>query len=267
MLCVPAHEQVFGSFWSEDRFTVVQANPLIRWSNSIRSSMLFTNPKVHRIGHYQFRRSDLIEDTQLNSRHPIGQEHITCSAKRLGHHRLKLTKHIEVQFQRLTIVHIRKITTPPTKRLPSPRSPVNHSYRLAAPAVTRYAPLANPHPPPLSTDRHEVAGGASGKDRPTTQHVVTSISGVSTLSSATDPTTNKGMGAFPFRTLRIQRLTATDRRPTGDQRRDQARARSFSTFHGDWQAVDRTFNHAARGTDRHPASNDSARLRIREKTI
>ena len=75
------------------------------------------DPVVHRVGHDQLRGGALIDDPQLDFRGPVGEEEELAAAIVLGQDGVELGHDVQVQAERLAVVHVRQIAAAPAEGL------------------------------------------------------------------------------------------------------------------------------------------------------
>ena len=127
---------------------------------------------VHRVGHDQLRGGALIDDPHLHFRGPVGQEEELALAIVLGQDGVELGHHVQVQAERLAVVHVRQIAAAPAEGLAAgddlqagrvDRALLEHLQMLRRPILADHARQA---------DRSEEAGRIGKEHGRTAQHVV-----------------------------------------------------------------------------------------------
>ncbi|GBD35730.1 hypothetical protein HRbin36_00845 [bacterium HR36] len=82
-----------------------------------QSLALRFDPQIHGIGKDQLRPRHLFQHTQLQLGARIAQENVRQFPVNCRQSRIEIRQHVQMDFQRIAVIHVGVIPSPPVKRL------------------------------------------------------------------------------------------------------------------------------------------------------
>ena len=115
LLCCP--DQIFFS-GQQFGLAIVEDQTVHPFQEAYEIIACFVNPEVHGVGHHELGIFHLIEHLALHAGSGVCEENILAVLKAIRNARVEIRKDIQMDLERITIIHIRLILTSPPKRFP-----------------------------------------------------------------------------------------------------------------------------------------------------
>ncbi len=138
---------------------------------------LVLNVIVHRVGDDQGGAGALVEHAHLQLRRGVGEEEKFAAAIRLRQCRIELRHHVQLQVERLAVVHVFQVSPPPTERLSAGDN--LQSGGVDVPFAEQFAVFLRPILADGAGEPHggEVTGGVGEEDGRAAQQVIALLRG------------------------------------------------------------------------------------------